>query len=217
MVSIERTTRKYRGKTASGYDAKRRIQRRWELENEHVAALMRGATGSVLDAPCGTGRFLPLWRELGLIAEGVDVSAEMLTQAAAKMGARSGTSETILNMEAEISVGLKLLLRIGSLDDYSLNQGRKFDSVVCVRFLDLIDEDAMRRVVTRLCAVARKRIVITIRLGDEYVAKTNTATHDVRKFRALLTRLGWKADEERPVFRAGWRVMRLIPREKRRE
>jgi len=41
------------------------------------------------------------------------------------------------------------------------------------------------------------------------VPKSNTATHDERKFRSLARRLGWMIAEEVEIFDAGWRVARL--------
>jgi SAM-dependent methyltransferase len=45
------------------------------------------AGGTVLDAPCGTGRYFPLTSEAGLHVVGIDQSAEMLAQARHRGGA----------------------------------------------------------------------------------------------------------------------------------
>jgi hypothetical protein len=73
----------------------------------------------------------------------------------------------------------------------------------------LVEEDTMRQVVGELCRVARDRIVLTIRLGEQYVLKSNTATHDNRKFHALIRRYGWRVAEDVPVLKKGWHVLRL--------
>lgn len=189
MVSLEATSRKYRGKTASGYEAKRRKQMRWHLENEAVEKFIEGASGSVLDVPVGTGRFLPLYERMlsGMEAVGVDISEEMLALARRKS-------------DFPLEVGDATKLRFTDAT---------FDVVVCVRFLDLIDEAAMCKVVTELCRVARERIILTIRLGEKYIPKSNTATHDEKKFLALIRRLGWIIAGDVPVFRAGWHVFKL--------
>jgi 2-polyprenyl-3-methyl-5-hydroxy-6-metoxy-1,4-benzoquinol methylase len=83
IVSIEQTTRKYRGRKAATYDEIRRKQQRWHLENEAVERMMANATGTVLDVPVGTGRYLPLWHRLGLACAGIDASEEMLALARA--------------------------------------------------------------------------------------------------------------------------------------
>lgn len=189
MVSIAQTSKKYRGKKAASYDAVRKRQQRWALENEAVARMLRGTTGAVLDVPCGTGRFFSLYFEERLTVTGVDISEEMLALARRK-----------------VPRGRSAALKIG---DATNLRGCECDVAVCVRFLDLIDEEAMRKVVTELCGVARNRIVLTIRLGTKYVPKVNTATHDSRKFNALVTRLGWCREEVVPIFEQGWVVMQL--------
>ena len=146
--------------------------------------------GSVLDCPVGTGRFLRLYRDLGIrYVTGVDASEEMLALARRKRWSR----------------GVKLEQR----DAAKLELHASHDVAVCVRFLDLIDERAMQTVTEGLCRAARHGVILTVRLGPTYVPKVNTATHDERKFRALIRRLGWTVAEEVPIFDAGWRVMLL--------
>jgi len=153
--------------------------------------MLRGARGSVLDVPVGTGRFLPLYDELKLIASGIDSSEEMLALASKKKS------------KARLSVGDASKLTC---------KDKFFDHAVCVRFLDLIDEDAMVKVTKELFRVTRKQIVLTIRLGEKYVPKSNTAEHDEKKFRALIKRSGWMVAQDVPIFNAGWHVMKLMPR-----
>jgi ubiquinone/menaquinone biosynthesis C-methylase UbiE len=194
MVSYEATRRKYRGKTASGYEAKRKPQRRWAEENrlvdEMTADLPRRSR--LLDAPVGTGRFLPLWELRGFRWLGVDASEEMLALARRKRA--SARNELV---EGDVTA---LDLESGALD-----------CAVCVRFLDLVDQDTMRRAVRELHRVLRAggRFVLTIRLGPEYLPKSNTATHDERAFLTFIKRLGFRVDRDEPVFNAGWHVMQL--------
>lgn len=188
-VSIQATSRKYRGRKAETYDEIREKQQRWGVENAAVAAMVqdlkRGTT--VLDCPVGTGRFLATWKKQGFDFLGVDYSDEMLDLAQKKGWPRG-----------------KLIQG----DASALDLGRKFDVGVCVRFLDLIDEAALYRVLTTLNGVVRKRFICTIRFGVEYVPKSNTAEHDEKKFSAWMKRHGWKETERVPVFDAGWHVLR---------
>jgi ubiquinone/menaquinone biosynthesis C-methylase UbiE len=193
MVSIQTTSKKYRGQMAAKYESKRKPQIRWSLENEIVTTMLQGAKGLVLDCPVGTGRYLKLYRELKLDFIGIDSSEEMLALARKK---KLGDS-----------------LEIG--DATNLNyKPRTFNHAVCIRFLDLIDEDAMQQTIKELCRVTRHTIICTIRFGDKYVPKVNTATHDEKKFKALIKRLGWKIAEERAIFGKGWFVLKLQPQEK---
>lgn len=142
---------------------------------------------ALLDCPVGTGRFLALYRRLGLEATGVDSSEEMLSLARKKR--------------------LAVALTEGHADNLNFADGR-FRVVVCVRFLDLIEEEAMRAVTRELARVCGHTLVLTIRLGEKYVLKSNTATHDERKFRRLMATLGFELTDDVPIFKAGWRVMR---------
>jgi len=189
-VSIEKTSRKYRGKMASGYEAKRKKQIRWHEENRPVEQMMslQGAGTTLLDCPVGTGRFLKTWEKMGFRVLGIDASEEMLALARRK------------RTEATLVQGSALDTR---------QPPKSHHAVVCVRFLDLIDEEAMRGVMRELARVAIRRIALTIRLGEKYVPKSNTATHDEKKFRRLVSALGFVICDELPIFKAGWRVMRL--------
>jgi len=188
----DRTARKYRGKMASGYEAKRMKQLRWHQENAIVRGMLEGARGSVLDVPVGTGRFLAMYNELGLHpVVGIDSSDEML-----KLAARKGFPYELENGDAR-------KLRFAD---------RSFDNVVCVRFLDLIDEPAMTAVVTELLRVASSRVIATVRFGPAYILKSNTATHDEVKFKALISQLGWQITEAVLIFDAGWHVLKMEKR-----
>jgi ubiquinone/menaquinone biosynthesis C-methylase UbiE len=187
----DRTARKYHGRMAAGYRAKRQKQVRWRLENEAVAEMMRDEKGTVLDAPVGEGRFLQLWRDLGLTCTGVDASEEML--ALAKKRRRPGLSAT---------------LQTGDLRSLEFRDA-KFDCAACIRFLDLVDEEAMRAALTEILRVTRRAVVLTVRLGPEYVLKTNTATHHESRFFSLLHSRGWRIQKTVPIFNEGWQVIKL--------
>src|SRR5215204_2829758 len=130
-----RTASKYKGAMATNYETKRMKQMRWHRENEIVAGLLSTTHGlaTVLDVPVGTGRYLALYQQLGLNAVGVDTSTNMLALAQRKM------------LPVQLVRGSALALGF---------QDQEFDAVVCVRFLDLIEEEAMRQAVKEICRVA---------------------------------------------------------------
>ena len=194
-VNIDATSRKYHGRMAENYEPKRKKQQRWDQENDTVERmLMRLRPKSVLDLPCGTGRFLGVYDALRVKRiMAVDVSDEMIRIAQRKY--MKFTDPKFICADVR-KVHIK-----GTVD-----------VAVCVRFLDLIDDAAMRQVVKLLARTARRAIICTIRLGPEYVAKSNTATHDERKFRALLKKIGWKIVKDVPVFTQGWHILLLKPR-----
>ena len=192
MVTIDQTRKKYHGRKAATYDEIRRRQRRWKIENETVERMLRQLSPiNVLDCPVGTGRFLAVYRALGCTVLGIDASRSMINLARKKLRGHGYTT-----------------LEVGDATATDLRD-RSYDTVVCVRFLDLIDEAAMRAVMRELCRVAGRAVILTIRLGPQYVNKSNTATHSGNKFMLMVRRLGWRVEESVPVLNAGWTIMRL--------
>jgi ubiquinone/menaquinone biosynthesis C-methylase UbiE len=187
-VTMEKTSRKYRGKKAATYEAVRSKQRRWSLENRAVAKLLPADCISVLDCPVGTGRFLPLYADRGIpVVQGVDVSDEMLALARHKV-ARA------MRVYKKQKLSGMIALERGYADALRWSD-HSFDVVVCVRFLDLIEELSMRQVVREACRVAQRAVILTIRLGDSYVPRVNTATHGRANFNRLVKNLGWCVEE----------------------
>lgn len=197
MVSLKQTSLKYHGKKAETYDAIRTKQARWKLENEVVARwLDELRPTTVLDCPVGTGRFFGTYADLGVKGvHGIDVSEEMLALADTKV---PRAMRNYCDLE----------LQQGSATEIP-SSDLVYDCTVCVRFLDLIDEDAMRAVVKELCRVTRGHIICTIRLGDSYVAKSNTAEHDAKKFRALVKRCGFHISKTERFREGSWHILLL--------
>jgi ubiquinone/menaquinone biosynthesis C-methylase UbiE len=78
---------KYHGAVAAGYDAKREDSDKWKVEQRIIEGMLQeyqegtGGATLVLDCPCGTGRFLPVYQALGFQALCVDLSDDMLVEA----------------------------------------------------------------------------------------------------------------------------------------
>jgi hypothetical protein len=72
----------------------------------------------------------------------------------------------------------------------------------------------MQTAMLQLMKAASHTIVLTIRLGESYVLKSNTATHSTTRFKRLLSNNGWKIAEDVPIFTKGWHVLKLekVPR-----
>jgi ubiquinone/menaquinone biosynthesis C-methylase UbiE len=197
MVSLAQTSRKYRGRKAATYDEVRQKQERWKVENMVVGRWLIGLKPSdVLDCPVGTGRFMLLYADIGAKhVHGIDSSAEMIALARKKV-------PRAMKNYADVELEVGDATSIPSSDEV-------YDVSVCVRFLDLIDEEAMQKVVTELCRVTRRVIICTIRFGNKYVPKANTAEHDRAKFFRLIKKLGWKLEESVPFRDAGWEILQL--------
>jgi ubiquinone/menaquinone biosynthesis C-methylase UbiE len=197
MVSLRQTSLKYRGQKAKTYDAIRTKQARWDFEHEVVRGwLAELKPSSVLDCPVGTGRFLPVYADLSTeFVTGVDISEEMLALARKKVPRK-------MKMYSDLK-----LVKCSATEIDAKN--KFYDGSVCVRFLDLIDEEAMRAVMTELARVSKKWIICTIRLGDKYVPKSNTSEHNAKKFLALVRRLGFKVAEGEQFRGGSWHVFLL--------
>lgn len=194
MVSLRQTSLKYRGKKADTYDEIRTKQARWDFEDNVVGKwLGELRPNSVLDCPVGTGRFIKIYKAMDVeFVTGVDVSERMI--ALAKRKARSYPND----LKLEVGDALHIIAK-----------NRWYDMAICVRFLDLIDEEAMRAVVTEMARVSKKYIICTIRLGENYVPKSNTAEHDRNSFKRLIKRLGFKIEKSAQFREGSWHVLLL--------
>lgn len=178
------------------YETKRKKQERWDIENAVVEKMLtKLAPKSVIDMPVGTGRFLPVYDRLkvrNVIA--IDVSDSMIRLAKEKLKKIKYSRINFLCKD----------VRKWKTNDTA-------EVSVCVRFLDLIDESAMYDVLTKLMKHSTRGIICTIRLGPEYVPKSNTATHNEKKFRRFLEKQDWKIAKSHPVFAQGWFIFLLKP------
>lgn len=149
--------RKYHGSTARTYDAKRQESPKWQAENRIVrgflADLPSGTT--VLDCPVGTGRFLPLYQELGLKVIGVDVSEDMLMEAAKLAG-------------DAVQLGIGNILRLPG--EFT---GR-FDVGIMVRITRWLmehprgvrNEGRVAKALQEMARCARRRLIVTVRVRN---------------------------------------------------
>lgn len=145
----------------------------------------------------GTGRFLKVYGEISArIVTGMDISEQMIRLARRKV-------------PRSMKAYGKTEFVVGNVLELSAPKWGQYDCAVCVRFLDLIDETAMVAVVKTLAAVTKKNIICTIRLGDEYVPKSNTAEHDRHKFNRLLRKLGFTIVKAAQFREGSWHVLLL--------
>lgn len=189
------SSRTYRGAKARNYERNRTGQRRWRLETEAVADWLPRRGGTVLDVPCGTGRFLPLYADFGLHVTGVDISEEMLAVARNKLTNLSAAQRRRIHLEQESILG----------DEWF----HEHDCVVCVRLLHLVSQRECGRILERLCSTARSRVILTVRLAEKYVENPSSTTMPDKWFRGRVRALGWRVAEERRLSSAGWTIMRL--------
>ncbi len=130
---------------AESYDIAREQEAHWALENDFIAAAFAdGAAGKiVLDAPVGTGRFLPCYRQATSII-GVDASPDMLAMAQRRVDA-----EGLRGVELKAADLLALPLADTSVD-----------VTVCWRFLHLLPPASLAPTLRELTRVTRQRIIL---------------------------------------------------------
>lgn len=146
----------YYGAVAENYDASRSVKPKWAQEITAVDAFLD--EGPVLDVPFGTGRFVPVYRGKGLAYRGIDISADMLKQAAARHG--------------------RVNASLGSIYDLKFRPG-VFGTVVCVRFMEwlpLVQSLAVLKSLSRLAP----NLIVSINHGVE--GKPEAYTYDLGKF-----------------------------------
>ncbi len=146
----------YTGSAASGYESKRQAETKWRREQEVVRNILEQIRTSfvhdppaLLDVPVGTGRFFTIYKEFGFKPTGVDISGDMLAEAADKAQ----------------TVGLEAELLRGSIERLAF-EDNSFDNVLCIRILNWVDIDSLSRIVTELSRVADRNIIVGIRVAE---------------------------------------------------
>lgn len=127
----------------SGKRAKRNA-RKWRAIR--AALELTEGVRTVLDIPCGTGRFTDSLAALGYEVIGSDISMEMM-QVAQQKGDGSDGGLGFVQADAE-----RLPLRTGSVD-----------CIVCIRFMFHIDPPTRVRILREMRRVSREWIVIDYR------------------------------------------------------
>lgn len=147
-MNFTELAQRYRGQVAVDYDARRATRTKWQREQEAVGQLLSRlpAGSSLLDVPVGTGRFIELYKAHGLAATGLDVSTDMLAEAARKAA----------------PLGYAMPLWQGDIRRIDAPDA-SFDTVLCVRFLNWVDTPTLGSVLDELCRVSRRRLILSIR------------------------------------------------------
>jgi len=138
----------YYGATAEGYDQKRSVTEKWQLEQKAVELLLKQLPEELdlIDIPVGTGRFFDLFAVRSDKVLGVDISSDMLDLASKHAAAPA----------------VKLDLTQGNIFNLDLEPG-SFDCAICIRFLNLVNSQNMARAIKELSRVSRLCVIVGIR------------------------------------------------------
>ena len=126
-------------------ERQKRNARKWAA----IRRALADATGTrtLLDLPCGTGRFTGGFAREGFEVVGSDISLEMLQKAAASRGEGEGGVRGFVQANAEA-----LPLRNDSLD-----------CVVCIRFMMHVDPATRVRMLREFARVSRRWVIVDYR------------------------------------------------------
>lgn len=172
------------------YQRDKRRQKR-DISTQKAIALTLGRLSgceTILDMPCGTGRFLKLISDAGYTYYGSDVSKEMLDVCLEKTPTNSNPHFICADGE-----------------DMPFSS-ETFDCVLCVRFLNLIPPDVRARIVKELFRISRKYLVVSV---GYFGTGRRFKDRIVGKFPWLFKKAHGKAVEHarrrHELFEAGWR------------
>ena len=164
----------------------------WRERNLLARALATlGPLGSILDAPCGSGRFFPVLTTVrDATLTGADNSAEMLDVAARSDSAR---------MHGVRLVNTSLFAT--SFAD------REFDCVVCMRFLHHLSMDTDRRtVLAEIRRISRRWAIVSLWVDGNWQARNRRQRPPTAGF----GRRNWIARDviERELTQSGFSIVR---------
>jgi len=192
---------KYFGEVATGYDAKRVEQPKWHVEQQIIERMLSDfpAGAGVLDAPCGTGRFFPIYEAKGFVVKGVDISPDMLKEAGAKI------KDPVKIIDGERAWGWRVANIIEN------GTGLPDDSVevaVSCRFTRWVmgqyGADGIQALLHELQRVARSTVIFTARVKDHPHAVTYELINA-----CLLD--GWTIHEDAQGYEEAYRIIKLGP------
>ena len=148
--------RKFHGAIAAGYDKKREDSPKWKIEQAVIEDMLDDLKMGewVLDVPCGTGRFFEKYHKKQAIFRGIDLSEDMLRQAAMK----------VIDPQ-------RAILALGDVRALSLNDKSVDVSVMC-RLTRWLSPGDCQQALRELQRVTRRRIILTARVANHPHART---------------------------------------------
>ncbi len=185
--------RKYIGDVSDNYDAKREGSEKWKGEQRIIEGWLEDLLRPgdwVLDAPIGTGRFIPKYEELDVRWKGVDISEDQLDKAYKKAGSRPAR------------------LSQGDITDPEFMSGFADNSVdvsVMVRMTRWLEPHEVRLAIKELKRITRKAIIVTTRdqRGHPYDRPVSLLEDPDN------TDDGWEIDLNVAGYEEAYRIVRL--------
>lgn len=175
---------KYTGEIAQGYDAKRIGDAKWQIEQDLIEGMLSGIPEGaiVLDCPVGTGRFLPFYVEKKFQILGMDISADMLNEAAKKVDPSKARGE----------------LRLGDVRSTGLPD-KSVDCAVNCRISRWLSPEDNMKMFREMQRVSRHFIIWTARVANHPHARSKELYES-----ALMP--GWRIVRDEPGYVLDYRI-----------
>jgi len=189
-AKAQKTAKRYLGENALCYEVKRTGRFKWREEDRKVREFLddlpRGI--SILDIPCGTGRFFSFYHRRGFKVLGIDISPDMVAEA------RKRTADAIR-------------VEVGSI--FNIETSKVFDVVLCIRFLNLIEAEDVKRALAEMQRVAKSRIIFTLRVRHKNPSGHYHSPHPISLVEESLLP-GWRIGRNGLVYQKDYRLIELI-------
>jgi len=183
------TSMRYTGKVVEKYEKKRANQEKWKFEDlkvrEYLNRALRGT--SILDIPCGTGRFFSYYQKRYFKFIGMDISPDMIERASKKT-----------TYEDQV--------RLGNIFD--IDTCTVFDVVVCIRFLNLIEPEDVTKALKEMQRVGR-RIIFTLRVKQRHPLRHYHHAYPLSLIKKSLLP-GWEISRNERVHERDYRMIEVI-------
>lgn len=179
---------KYHGKIASGYEARREESPKWILEQRIIQDMLGDLPPGtrVLDCPVGTGRFLPFYQDKEFQVLGMDISEDMIGQAAMKV-----------RIPEFVQFAVGDVRRTGLAD-------KEADVAVNCRITRWLSPDDCQQMLREMQRIARQRIIWTARVANHPHARS------LELFEAALTG-GWAIHRNEAGADLDYRIIEARP------
>ena len=179
---------KYHGQVAALYDAKREQSPKWQIEQRVIEDMLSDLPPEsiIFDCPVGTGRFLPYYVQKHFVIFGMDISQDMLKQAAMKVDPKRARGE----------------LREGDVRNTGLPD-KCVDAAVNVRITRWLSPDDCVKMLREMQRIARQRIILTARVANHPHARS------VDLIESALD--GWKITHNVAGVDLDYRIIQLRP------
>jgi SAM-dependent methyltransferase len=179
------TADNYYGSKAFDYDLGREDSEKWKAEYTALQDILKGSSGILLDLPCGTGRFFPIYRDCGLKVIAADKSTDMLHQAKAR------SDQLQLNAQigvADIARGIPF-------------QDKSVDVTVCSQFLKFLTEPELAAVMRELGRLTRSCILASLFTSDRptFRGGKRNWVHRLASFNAAVEAAGFQLKASAPI------------------